>query len=127
MTYQLPSVCILHGSTLSEIGCYIQAYGLISPFQYWLAGETHWCRDAEILQSEEGLLFCPSVDDVILRVSQDNIIFIENIPVPGGWMHGNVFVCVGYAEYVGDVCSFIEFCIKGIKFNGVKNVQIGTY
>ena len=47
------------------------------------AGSTYWCRDSEVLETSDGFVFCPSRDKILLRVSEEDISPVQNLPVPG--------------------------------------------
>ena len=64
----------------------------IKYFKYWFAGESYWCRNSEILWSEEGLLFCPSIDGILLRVPQEDAVVVEDIPIPGGSCYVHILI-----------------------------------
>ena len=54
------------------------------------ADSTHWCRDSEVLNTSNGFVFCPSRDEILLRVSVGDILPVENLPVPGTCMRCGV-------------------------------------
>ena len=46
-------------------------------------GSTHWCRDSEVLRTTDGFLFCPSQDEILLRVEAEDISTVQQLPEPG--------------------------------------------
>ena len=46
-------------------------------------GSQYWCKDSEILHTDHGFLFCPPVDEVLLRVPKEEITSVEQLPKPG--------------------------------------------
>jgi len=47
------------------------------------AGSTHWCRDSEVLDTSDGFVFCPSHDEILLRIATGDILPVQNLPEPG--------------------------------------------
>jgi len=46
-------------------------------------GSSYWCRDSEVLDTSDGFVFCPSLDEILLRVSREDISPVQNLPMPG--------------------------------------------
>jgi len=63
------------------------------------AGSTHWCRDSEVLDTSDGFVFCPSRDEILLRVAMGDILPVQNLPEPGSCM-GRLDSCFNYSIYI---------------------------
>jgi len=51
-------------------------------FLFSHAGSTYWCRDSEVLKTNNGFLFCPLRDEILLRVTTEDISSVQSLPVP---------------------------------------------
>ena len=74
------------------------------------ADSTHWCRDSEVLNTSNGFVFCPSRDEILLRVSVGGILPVENLPVPGTCMR----------------CGLVAGALLTSSFHSTENVVINA-
>ena len=68
-------------------------------------GSTYWCRDSEILNTSNGFVFCPSHDEILLRIAVGDILPVQNLPVPG--------TCNCWRKTLFD-CRIMHFYMTGI-------------